>query len=406
MSDSSAIGAVSAVLTGVIREAVAPFFPSPSVTVGTPEALQGNQGDSPRINVFLYATHPNPSMRNFDLPHRDGQGMVIEQPKLALDLHYLLSFYGAESEMQPERLAGATLGALYRDPVMSRTVIEDAVSDILVTDPGSFVAESDLADQFERIHISPIALTIEEISNLWSMFQTPYALSAAIEVSVVIIEPEVEVATGPPVMGRGIFVVPALHPVIDSIEPQTVDASSGEPVVIRGRHLGGDGMVVQVGDLRVDAPAAGPSRLRAQLPTGVTAGVHSVRVIRTLQMGDPPRRRDVTESNTAVVIVRPVVTGAAFAAAPEPTVTVQIDPAVQPEQKVALLISEANPPPGQVPASQKIERTVTAATSSVEFTPVSVPPGDYLLRVRVEEAESVLQLLPDGSLTGPLVTVL
>jgi hypothetical protein len=113
----------------------------------------------------------------------------------------------------------------------------------------------------------------------------------------------------------------------------------------------------------------------------------------------------VAESNTTVIIARPAIAGVTFSAAPQPTLTVVIDPEVQPDQRVTLLISEANPAPGQTPASQKIERSVTAATSSVDFAPVTVSAGDYLVRVRVDEAESLLQLLPDGSLTGPLVTV-
>lgn len=404
MSNATAIGAVTQVLAALVRAATEDVDASREVTVGRPTEPTGN-ADRGRANVFLYAARPSPSMRNQDLPHRDGTGAITDQPRLALDLHYLLTFRGATSAMLPERLAGATLGALYREPVLTRDRIEAAIADLLLTDPTSFLADADLAEQFERIRISPVSLTIEELSNLWSTFQSPYALSVAIEVSVVVIEPEVEITTGPPVMGRGVHVVPGLRPVIDSVEPQLLDYAPDASLVVHGHDLGGEGMVVEIGGRRTPAPAAGTDRIRTGLPDGLAAGMHPLRVLRTRPLGDPPRDREVGRSNTAVVLVRPVVTTPAFAAGPPPTVTVLVDPPVRAGQRAALLATEADPAPGGVPASRQVELDVTADTSTLVFSPVDLPPGDHLLRVRVDDAESGLHLLPDGSLSGPVVTV-
>jgi hypothetical protein len=44
--------------------------------------------------------------------------------------------------------------------------------------------------QIENVKLTPISLSLEELSNLWSVFfQVPYALSVAYEAAAVLIEP-------------------------------------------------------------------------------------------------------------------------------------------------------------------------------------------------------------------------
>ena len=68
------------------------------------------------INVFLYKTEPNPIWRNEELPWRRSDGTVIRRPQLAIDLYYLLSFYGDDEKQIPNLLLGAALAALHAEP--------------------------------------------------------------------------------------------------------------------------------------------------------------------------------------------------------------------------------------------------------------------------------------------------
>jgi hypothetical protein len=45
-----------------------------------------------------------------------------------------------------------------------------------------------LHEQVERVRITLQPLTLEEVAKLWNVFQTPYRISVAYEVSVVLIE--------------------------------------------------------------------------------------------------------------------------------------------------------------------------------------------------------------------------
>jgi hypothetical protein len=75
---------------------------------------------------------------------------------------------------------------LHSRPVLTPDLIQAAIADPSLT---SAVGASDLALQVERIKITPLQMSLEELSKLWSVFfQTPYALSAAYQASVVLIE--------------------------------------------------------------------------------------------------------------------------------------------------------------------------------------------------------------------------
>src|SRR5207302_136942 len=61
---------------------------------------------------------------------------------------------------------------------------------------------NDLAQQFERVKITPLALGVEEISKLWMVFQTQYRISAAYEVTVILIDSRTPTNAPLPVLKR------------------------------------------------------------------------------------------------------------------------------------------------------------------------------------------------------------
>jgi hypothetical protein len=81
------------------------------------------------VNIFLYEIVSNAALCNADLPTRSGNGQAVQRPVAALDLHYLMSFYGNESELEPQRVLGSVVRHLHSRPLLTRKMIQDTVSD-------------------------------------------------------------------------------------------------------------------------------------------------------------------------------------------------------------------------------------------------------------------------------------
>ncbi len=180
MSNYLAIATVTAALQATLANAIAAdlIATDAHVTTVRPDNL-GSGNYRAGVNIYLYQVTPNTAWRNADLPTRrsDGQG-VVQRPQLGLDLQYLLSFYGEESRLEPQRLLGSVVRALQARPVLSREMIQQTVGD-----EQHHLAGSDLADQVERVKFSPLSLSLEELSKLWSVFfQVKYSCRLPIRV--------------------------------------------------------------------------------------------------------------------------------------------------------------------------------------------------------------------------------
>ena len=101
MSNFLAIATVTAALRQTLQAAVSADVPGASVTTHRPGAA-GKSHAAPAVNVFLYQVTPNTARRNADLPTRRSNGQATQRPRAALDLHYLVSFYGDEGQLEPE----------------------------------------------------------------------------------------------------------------------------------------------------------------------------------------------------------------------------------------------------------------------------------------------------------------
>ncbi len=110
----------------------------------------------------------------------------MRRPQAALDLHYLLSFYGDDAQLEPQRLFGSVVRTLHTFPVLTPDVIKAVVDAASATPPiHPALRESDLAEQVELVTLVPLPLSLDELSDLWSTFvQAPYALSIAYQASV------------------------------------------------------------------------------------------------------------------------------------------------------------------------------------------------------------------------------
>ena len=261
MSNALAIATVTRTLAQIVRTAVQSVVPGSDVLTSRPDAAATAE---PRARLFLYRISPNAALRNNDLPTRAANGTLTSRPTAALDLHYLLSFYGNETELEPQRMLGAAVRDLHAQPVLLRQMIQDAIS------AAPFLTNSNLTDAVEQIKFTPMALSLEELSKLWSVFfQAPYALSVAYMGTVILIESDENAPAALPVLrrgkeDRGVDTQLGPFPFLESIHvavpedagrrprlPSLPVAQLGTVLTLTGSNLGGDIVSVQFDHTRL-----------------------------------------------------------------------------------------------------------------------------------------------------------
>jgi hypothetical protein len=394
MSNFLAIATVTATLGDTLQTEILADVSGATVTTLRPD----NSDAMPTVgvNIFLYQVAPNPAWRNEDLPTRRNSAEVVRRPRAALDLHYLLTFYGADGKLEPQRVLGSVVRTLHARPILTR----DAIRATIAKASFNFLAKSNLADDVELVRFTPMALTLDDISKIWSFnFQAPYRLSVVYSASVVLIESDDTARPALPVRQRNIYVVPFRRIVVDEVvsadDPEGFIGPLGK-IVIRGKNLRGDGTEVHVAGLQATLQSVSDTEIAATLPAGLRAGVMGLQVVQPRDMGTPPAPHRGAESNVAAFVLHPTfVSNNATAAA----VTVKVAPNVAKTQRAVLLLNGAAgsfrfEAPPRLPADPPDTDTLT-------FPIVGVPTGDYLGRVQIDGAESALQ----AGFLGPKVTI-
>jgi hypothetical protein len=431
VSNALAVAAVTAVLKDLlINGLIDGNVPGVTVSALPPDqAHKGNGQDDARLNLCLYQLTLNPGWRNAGLPSRDDRGQRIGNPPLALDLHYLLTAYG-KAEFDDEILLGYGMQVLHETPGLGREAIRIAlgasgpVTGAILPGGLTTLLASELADQVEQIKISAKPLTLDELTKLWSAFQTPYRASVAYEASVVLIESRRSTRVALPVRTRNLYALPFRQPVIESLrsraaadEPIVEDPFilAGHQLVIEGRRLVGEATVVLVGGVEV-TPAGGDAsdrRIVVAVPTTLRAGIQGVQVAHRIDIGTPPDQHRGVESNLVAFVLHPVVESVTLPA-PHAAMTMTVEPRIGKEQRVVLLLNEwtATPPTDRptraysfpAPAGNGITAAGATETASVTIPIRGVAPGAYLVRIQVDGAESPLAST-GGRYDGPKVTV-
>ena len=105
MNTDLAIAVVTSVINDIVGNAA-------GAAVSNLSPASPPTGDESHIYIYLYQVAQNPHWINQDLPTRRGDGSLKNKPRIALDLNYLLSFYGSSSDLAPQRLMGAAMRAL------------------------------------------------------------------------------------------------------------------------------------------------------------------------------------------------------------------------------------------------------------------------------------------------------
>jgi hypothetical protein len=256
MSTALAIAGVTAVLRDLLNDElvnskVAGII-GQSVTVTTlpPDRVVPENGpENSQLNIFLRHATPNLGRRNEGLPSRDitGRSRLTNAP-LALDLHYLISAYGAEP-LHAEILLGYAMQLLHENPAVPREALRTSLQQ--AADPNHILpsalqalAGSGLADQVEQLRITPEYLDNENMSKFWTATLAHYRPCAAYQVSVVLIQKERPAPSALPVLVRNVRVNPSVLPsapvltgVIPSAKLPVVELD--RPVTLEGFNLAG-----------------------------------------------------------------------------------------------------------------------------------------------------------------------
>ncbi|MBP2477018.1 hypothetical protein JOF53_005890 [Crossiella equi] len=400
MSNTLAIATVTQALCGFLARSL-------DVAVGVDVKAARPPADppgDPTITVFLYRVTPNGSLRNVDAPTRGPDGAVLRRPQAALDLHYLISFYGEEATLMPQRLLGSVVRALHEEPVLAREDIESAAQLV-------HLAGSDLAASPHRVRFTPAQLDLDDTSKLWSMlFQTPYAVSLCYLASVVLVDGRSTPQAGKPVLRRHFQVEPFIRPVVEEVlslppgapvgtPPEPAPITADRDLVLLGQHLGRPEPTALVGGLPAPVRRVSDAQVVLGQPPDLRPGVHTVQLRYTVAL-DPPR--PLLESNALPYVRRPRVRSAEQR--PD-GVRVRLDLAVGKAQRAVLLLDGVGTgaPSYQFTGPFPLHdedgpvHEFTTAVSGVE-------PGRYLVRVQVDGAQSPLEHR-DGAFTGPVVRI-
>jgi hypothetical protein len=398
MSNYLAVGGVSAVLRSLLTNALTSGGPSTilggaaqSITATSPDLVPVGPDEHPRLNIFMYYASFNPALRNQGLPSRNAQGGQISNPPLALNLHYLITAYGA-SQFDPEILLGWAMKVLHDTPVVPRSTIANALNDLLApaTPEGTLINGSMLANQIEHIRITPETLTTEEIYRLWTAFQTHYRPTTSYQVSVAVIQDTRTYASNLPVQKRSVLALPMQSPVIDSLTP--VPIAAGGMLTIQGSNFLGEtpnSTLVSFDNAAGILPATVQGNvLRVVLPASLQAGTRSLRVQRTVTYETSPTPHAGFSSSPFPFQLIPTIS----AANPSPAkigspVTITISPAVGAMQQATLYIGDVAIPIDQRPVSGPASSTTLAFPIPSTFVA-----GTYPMRIEIDGAQSKLTL--------------
>ena len=389
MSSPAAIATVTATLQNLLTAV------TPTVTTKPPAAARtGNTGD--QINVFLYSIDHNSAFRNAPMPHQSREGEQAHPP-LPLVLKYLVTAYGQnDDDVSGQELLGQAMILLHDHPLLGPS------------DLAGITPDSGLQDQVERVRITPETLSLDDMSKLWSSFQSAdYRLSVTYEVSVVLIESDRPARTPLPVLrrgpdDRGVLVQASLvspFPTITGIElpNRQPGAMLGDTLVLSGHHLKGDTVTVRFSHPALPAPIDVPAlaggtdtRVSVQIPAdpaGWVAGIHAVEVLIT-RAGEQDRTTNalsvaVVPRILAIAPPNPIATVAGVA-----TITLTCTPEVRPAQRAALLLGDREVLADDHPAQ----------TDTLTFVVADAPLGDRHVRLRIDGVDS---LLVDRSVTPP-----
>jgi hypothetical protein len=279
---NQAIGAVSRWVSNRLTA----WVTGANITVGRPEQA-ATTGTNPKLNLFLYETNFDASLRN--VPLDEGQ-----QPPLWFVLKYLLTAFDASGNSDTpdaHELLGRGMSALQELAYLPLTGAPAAIQQALHKNP-------------EPLKITFDEVTADLLSKLMQGTDEKYRFSVGFEVRPVMIAPPeppsyallvgIDYTTAPPTVigeaGRKADILPSLGIGLDDVTPRQFEVNS--TIALTGNDLNLTGLQVFLGPatLAVTPPAAA-TKLNCLVNGAIaggavmSAGDHPLFVRQTLPSG-------------------------------------------------------------------------------------------------------------------------
>jgi hypothetical protein len=358
-----------------------------------------------------------------EIQRRNRRGEGAWRSRTALDLHYMVSFYGDDAELEPQRLLGSVIRTLTDQSSITKQDIIDTLDDANL----EYLVYSDLPEKVSEISFAPLNLTLDEISKIWSVFfQTPYCLSIAYKATVVMIEGDAMIEPPLPVAGRQLG---GMAPLAGQPQIKEVIAQAGRfhpinaksTLRIRGKYLDNPKLLVRLGAIETAPSEISESELILplnSLPLNLlSAGVQTLQVVypqTAAQNGTPAA---LVESNGVPFMLRPTIQDLKVESLRGTNSTprrgqieLTLDLPIRQTQKVMLTLNEWAV---ENPATYSFAvQLPTEQTSHLSIPIEGVKSGEYLVRLYVDGAQTSLeQDDQEGSATygwyiGPKVTLI
>ena len=193
MGGALALGAVTALLKRLLENGLASAGVSTQlgadaiVSALAPDRVASGEEERPQLNLFLYLVTPRASLTT------NGRDRNGNRDALAVDLHYLVTAYGAQ-DLQAEILLGHAIATLQETPVLDQDKIRSVLEPLghardrrVVAAPMAAVSNPEVAAGFDRLVIEAEFMNADAVSKIWSALQAKYHPSATYKVSAVLI---------------------------------------------------------------------------------------------------------------------------------------------------------------------------------------------------------------------------
>ncbi len=400
MSNYLAIATVTTTLQRILQHSIQLDVEGASVTTIKPENIGGGTPET-GVNLYLYHIKRNSAWGNADMPGRQRRGEMVKRNQIGIDLFYVITFYGNDNELEPQRLLGSTLRILEDRSLLSSQIIRETIADPAFP----YLADSDLADQIEMIRAEFLSISTDELSKIWSVFfQTSYALSVVYKVTVVLIEGEEPLHRALPVKTKHFTLLPHYREQQPMIQQVMAHTGRYQPILgnstllIRGQKLATPETQVRIGEQLFNPTTIRPTEIRLPLSSvpcnALKAGVQALQVGRYSETND---RIPLVESNVFPFVLRPTIVDIATVNLEElddesysGEIAVTLDVMTAPQQRAILLLNHQDADRNKNYLFNAQPRDLDSHT--ISFLVKDIQPGDYLVRVQIDGAESVLQI--------------
>lgn len=401
MNSSFSIAACTIAIADRLHMFIGDAVPGARVTTLNPGSDALRTGD-PFVNLYLFRTTRNGFVSNNDLPTRGALGGARNSPVLKLDLDYMITFFGDDSRLDPQRLLGLVAGGLNAEPYVPRDMLRSAIA----TTPWLNGGDQELPR--EEIVVTPLNMAPDAMARLWSEFvNVPYQLTQLYTATPIAIEYKLQVEPVLPVRRIGLRAIPSRSIVITNV----VNATDPDLPII-----GGDAMAVRIPDPAQPGLAVLLNGVRAE---GVTSGFDAQGYAALLVPLTGTQPAPLATGGLTVKVVK-YGPGGTSIEAESPAFAANIVPGLSAPPAVStdgkqLDLALALPVPAQASAvallygrgakstSYKLACLPrTEAATALAAPLANVAAGAYLVSIEIDGVASLLDW-KEGQYTGPLI---